>query len=339
MSTAPTLLALVDVIDAEGHTRHSHPVHANPEGQARLRLGRALDNDLVLDDPCVAPHHAELALGPEPEGHLTLLPSLNGARQGRQHVDAPDCLQWPHDGLLHLGQTTLRLRHAAGALPLEQALARPTPMRQRRAWFELAALVLFVLGVAGFDSWLTQTPGNTWRPVGMAVLGMATGVTLWALLWSLVSQVFQRRFPFLQHLRWTLVALAALWVLDQGALGLAYAVSLPPVLAVAVGLDAVVMLGLLYVQGRSIWPRAAGRWLGLLLLGAALITAVTVWKREQQQHWFQPLYLSALPPPALRLAPLRSPDDWLQDAAALREELARKAQLDPVTGEPADAEE
>jgi hypothetical protein len=154
-----------------------------------------------------------------------------------------------------------------------------------------------------------------------------------------MNQLFQRRFPFLQHVRWTLSALAASWFLETGLTGLAYALSWPVLQVLALAGDAALFLGLLYVQGRSVWPAASGRWLAFLLAGTAMAAATTVWQREQQQHWFQPLYLSALPPPALRAAPLRSPDDLLKDAAALREELARKAALDPITGEPPDEEE
>jgi len=339
MSTARRLLAFVDVLDADGHARHSHPVHADDEGGARLRVGRSLDSELVLDDPHLAPHHAELVLGPEPVAQVGLLPSLNGAQQGRHHVAAPGSLSWAHDEVLQLGQTKLRLRHAAGVLTPEQAMVRATRAHLNRAWLVLASLAVFVMGATGFDSWLTQTPGSTWRPVGLAVLSLVVGVSAWALVWSLMNQVFQRRFPFLQHLRWTLAALGASWLWDQGLTGLAYAFSLPVLQVVATAGNAMAFVALLYVQGRCVWPRAAGRWLLLLGVGAGVAVATTVWQREQQQHWFQPLYLPALPPPAIRLAPLRSPDDLLRDAAALREELARKAALDPVTGEPADEEE
>lgn len=339
MSAPRRLLAFVDVLDADGHARHSHPVHADDAGGARLRVGRSLDSELVLDDPHLAPHHAELVLGPEPEAQISLLPSLNGAHQGRHHVAAPGSLSWLHDEVLQLGQTRLRLRHAAGVLVPEQAMVRATRAHVNRAWLVLASLAVFVLGATGFDSWLTQTPGSTWRPVGLAVLSLVVGVSTWALVWSLMNQVFQRRFPFLQHVRWSLAALAALWLLDHGVQGLAYAFSLPVLQALGVVLDVGIVTALLYVQGRSVWPRAAGRWLALLLVGVGVMTATTLWQREQQQHWFRPLYLSALPPPALRLAPLRSPDDLLKDAAALREELARKAALDPVTGDPVDEEE
>jgi hypothetical protein len=244
-----------------------------------------------------------------------------------------------HDEVLQLGHTKLRLRHAAGVLTPEQAMVRATRAHLHRAWLVLAAFAVFVMGATGFDSWLTQTPGSTWRPVGLAVLSLIVAVSAWALLWSLMNQVFQRRFPFLQHLRWTLGVVGASWLWDYGLTGLAYALSLPVLQVVASAGNAAAFVALLYLQGRSVWPRAAGRWLLLLGVGVAVAVATTVWQREQQQHWFQPLYLPALPPPAVRFAPLRSPDDLLQDAAALREELARKAALDPVTGDPVDEEE
>lgn len=327
------LLARLDVLDAEGQTRYSQVLRADADGCARLTVGRALDADLVLDDPQLAGHHAELFVAAQPLGRLQLLPSLNGALQGGKRCMAPAQLDWPHDGVLQLGQTRLRLRHAAGALAPEQA-ARPS--RAARAWALGGALGLVLLGLALslFDLWLEQAPDTSWRVSALALVGIATGVVSWALAWAALNQLFQRRFPFLQHLRWTLAALALSWLLSHLLPGAAYAWSRPALLGLAQVLDALVLCALLFVQGRSVWPAAQGRWAAVLVAGLAVSGLTLLWTREHEQHWLRPLYLSALPPPTLRLAPLRSPEALLQDAAALREELARKARLDPRTGEP-----
>ena len=40
-----------------------------------ISLGRAIDNDLVVDDPHLAPHHAVFELGPAGGAQLRVLPS------------------------------------------------------------------------------------------------------------------------------------------------------------------------------------------------------------------------------------------------------------------------
>ena len=48
-------VAVLEVLDRDGSVRHSVSVPAWP-----LRVGRALNNDLVLDDRTHAPHHFSL---------------------------------------------------------------------------------------------------------------------------------------------------------------------------------------------------------------------------------------------------------------------------------------
>lgn len=50
-------LALIELLERDGRVSRVLDVHAWP-----LCLGRALDNDLVIDDPHLAAHHATLAV-------------------------------------------------------------------------------------------------------------------------------------------------------------------------------------------------------------------------------------------------------------------------------------
>ena len=69
---APLRLAVVEVLDRDGHARQVVPVARWP-----VTIGRAIDCDVVLDDPFVAAHHATLE---EIDGVLTL---VVGQRQRR----------------------------------------------------------------------------------------------------------------------------------------------------------------------------------------------------------------------------------------------------------------
>ncbi|HWH73714.1 MAG TPA: FHA domain-containing protein, partial [Methylibium sp.] len=50
-----TLLAMVELLDRDGSVAHRIPVRRWP-----VTIGRAIDCDVVLDDPHVAAHHARL---------------------------------------------------------------------------------------------------------------------------------------------------------------------------------------------------------------------------------------------------------------------------------------
>ena len=78
---------------------------------------------------------------------LELLPSLNGALRGRQRHAAGQTLDWPADGVLQLGHTRLRLRHAAAALAAEK------PMLHAPRWLGVLLLALALLAITAWNTW------------------------------------------------------------------------------------------------------------------------------------------------------------------------------------------
>ncbi|HKX94724.1 MAG TPA: FHA domain-containing protein, partial [Methylibium sp.] len=74
---APTRpLAMIELLDRDGAVAHRIPVRRWP-----VTIGRAIDCDVVLDDPHAAPHHATID-GPQADAPARLVvgPSVNGAR-------------------------------------------------------------------------------------------------------------------------------------------------------------------------------------------------------------------------------------------------------------------
>lgn len=309
-------LALIELLGRDGQVLRSLDVWQWP-----VSIGRALDNELVVDDAYLAPRHARLA--PDADGTLLLqaLPSVNGLRMNGRPVDAPQPL--PAAGaLLLLGGTRLRLRlpgeSLAAEVPLPRhAAPRPTPLA--------AALGLLVLALGGH--WLDLDPGAdyaAWLPL---LLGLPLGVVGWCGAWALMSKLFQHRFDFMGHLR-----LALPWLL---ALGLAEA--LWPLATAALNLPALWMLGptLTAVLGALLvhahlahllplhWRAVAVSVVALSAAGLALSVA-TAW-RSHDRLVAQP-YMSTLPPPALRLAGTVPTAELVQEIAPLADALARRVQ-------------
>lgn len=315
------LLALIDVMDGD-HVRQSFPVHAGADGTAQLRIGRDLGCEICLDDPHLAGEHALLDIAAEPQASLTLLPSLNGAQQGRRQYRAGERLAWAADGLLTLGHTRLRLRHAAAALAAERA------MLHAPRWLGLAGLMAAVLLMLVLDTWLGAVPGAGWLDYAGPVLGIVAAVIMWAALWALLTQLFQRRFPFFLHLKRALIYVLGLGLLSWLLPALGFIASLPALLVPAKLLPVVASVALVYWHARDVWPKARFV-IGCFLVGGLLMWLAMGWTRQEalQHRWREP-YLATLLPPQLRAAPLRSVDQLMQDAAALRGPLADKAKLD-----------
>jgi serine/threonine protein kinase len=93
------------LIDPQGIQR------AIPLDQPTYRLGRAPDNDVVLDHDSVSRHHAQLALTSDRAGYtLTDLISRNGTYLGEAKLmaDAPE--HWPNDTMARMGDFRLQWR-------------------------------------------------------------------------------------------------------------------------------------------------------------------------------------------------------------------------------------
>lgn len=310
--------AVIEILGRNGEVRAVHKVHAWP-----LTVGRSPRCDLVLDDAHLAPEHARLDWL-DGQARLVLLPSLNGGRLGERRLQTGDALTLPPAEPFQLGATSLRLRSSLDPLPAELPLEQ---VGSAGRWLA-PALALLWLGLLWFDQWANLNPGSRWTDYSAALLAPFGVLLCWVALCSLVTQLFRHRFPFGQHLRRALGGVTALHLSSMLLPTLAYAYSLPRLLALDAALFGIGVTALLWWHAVLIWPRA-GRSLawtfgGLLLLG----TGLTVAKRQDQQYWLGPAYLSQLPPPVLRQVAPKPVDALIDALRPLEAQLATQAHRD-----------
>ncbi len=149
MSAMPTTttLGLIEAFDRHGALLARAPITRWP-----VTVGRALDCDLVLDDPYVAPRHLRIdrAMDEPRTVQVEVLETRNGARlQRKQHAQG-ERFDWPDGTPIDLGHTHLSLRLADAPIAEEQALPQ-FPWRTVGTTAVLAVLVL----LAGLgESWL-----------------------------------------------------------------------------------------------------------------------------------------------------------------------------------------
>jgi pSer/pThr/pTyr-binding forkhead associated (FHA) protein len=119
---------------------------------APLRLGRAADNDMVVRDPTVSRHHAELLGDPAHGYQIVDLGSRNGTFVNGRRVERAQVRPSDHIGI---GYHEFRLRRAgpAGGYTLAQSV-------DRAEWWKLAATVAISVltvvgaGLAFWGAWL-----------------------------------------------------------------------------------------------------------------------------------------------------------------------------------------
>lgn len=315
----PPAAAVVELLGRDGRVALVQRVTQWP-----VRIGRSPACDIVLDDAHIAAEHAELQAGADGRAVLRLLDTRNGGSAAGKRLAAGEEAALPAGGAFQLAGSSLRLRTSADELAPEQTLVL-TPVRH---WALLPALLLAMLFFQWMDRWSESDPDARWVDYAAPLLGPLAFLLAWAGLWSLASQIFQHRFPFTTHLRRVLLVTVGLQVLEWVLPTVAYSLSLPRLMV----LDALALplagAALIAWHARLVWP-GARRTLNigiaaLLLLGLGL----QVGGRQEQQYVFGPPYLASLPPPALRLASPKPPEDLIESLKPLKAELAKQARKD-----------
>ena len=318
-STGP--VALVELLDRDGQVRQTTVVPAWP-----LRIGRALDNHIVLSDPHVAPTHLSIERG-EHALEFVVGATRNGAQIGSKRLrpgDANLLPVGPDPFELTIGRTRLRLRLPDQPLPAELPLASAAPLLQRLRPIVIAALVLLLALV--FGTYLDTDPDGLGRAVGSMLLAAIVGAAIWCSAWALLSKTFTRQAHFGWHLRVFLFASIAL--LAVGAL--------PPLLAFSLSwswLSDFAFVGVYAVGAAALYFHLLAvepakhrllRWVAAT--GAVVGIGLSLWFNQQRSDQLgDELYMNHLFPPVVRLARPVPADRFVDGLTSLKATLDKKA--------------
>jgi len=317
----PVALPLLEILDRDGHVRQSVAVQRWP-----LRVGRALDNDVVLSDPHVAPSH--LSIAPAEHGlAITVGETRNGVVVGSKRLRAGQSSLLATDSEaveMTAGRTRMRLRMPEFALAPELSLASSTPLGRRAMPVFLAALLL--AGGLLFSTYLDTDPDGLTRAAGGMLLTVFVAASVWCGAWALLSKTFTRQAHFGWHLRVFLFAGVALIAANALPALLAFAFSWPWMTDFAfVGEIAVVAVAL-YFHLLAVEP-ARHRLLKWVAVTCALAgVALSLWFNVQRSDLLgDELYMNHLFPPGLRVARPVSTDAFIDSLSALKPALDKKA--------------
>ncbi len=315
--------AVVDILDRDGQVRQTVAVAAWP-----LRVGRALDNDLVLTDPHVAAHHLVIDAGADDAEALVVGDTVNGVRVGRQLVRRGERHPLPAVGgvalELALGRTRLRLHRPGDALAAEQPLAPAGPLGRRVAPVVAAALLL--VAVQLLATWLASDQEGVGRALAATLMTLVTGAVVWCGAWALLSKTFTRQAHLGWHLR----------VFLFGSVALLLVGALPPVFAFAFSWPwltdfafvATFLIGgiAVYFHLLAVEPARKRLLRGMVAAGVAAGIGLTAWLNlTRTDRLGDELYMSHLLPPPLRLARTVPTDRFVDRLTALKPKLDEKA--------------
>ena len=294
-------------------SRHGDVAARERIASDEARVGRAFDNDVVVDDPYVAPHHLRIFRAEEGELVAEDLGTLNGLypEHGAHRVLRLEIGKAPG---IRIGRTILRVHDSAHAVEPERLL---TPPRAHARWaLGLgSALVLALLIV----QWLSNTGETSANLTVLPLLGMATALAIWASLWSMQSRLFFGQARFALHLRIALTAALALVAWEQVTETTSFAFASRLVAEYGGLFIWGIVAATCYAHLRAIGTRHMNFAMSLIVaLVAAGALLQYLGRSESQKLVGQRATLGDLRPPAFRLVPLASADEFFRNAEATK---------------------
>jgi hypothetical protein len=201
---------IVEIIDQAGRAHDRRRFSGD-----RFTIGRAFDNDLILTDSTVNPHHAVIEKSGDGRILVKDLDSLNGVyvkRKQRLHGSA----ELVSGTEYRIGKT--RVYVYTPDHPVNDTI-RFGNAEHVIEWFDspyvLLAAALAVALIYGVQQWLNMFSGFEWEEIAnimLIVFGSATSLTLF---WVVIGRVLKHEANFRKQAAITLLFVAAQFVLSR----------------------------------------------------------------------------------------------------------------------------
>ena len=165
-----------------------------------VSIGRAYDNDLIIADPHISPHHAVIRDLDEVGWRIEDLNSKNGIFT-RKHQRVDNQLTIASGDEVILGKTHLRFFDRTHAVPEAETMNPVEKVIQPLSRASNAILfILFALAIFALDSYLGLYVELEFRHIFMNTMGILLVGTGWALVWSLIGRILRHDARFLMQL-------------------------------------------------------------------------------------------------------------------------------------------
>jgi hypothetical protein len=298
----------IEVLSRNGEVKLRQRVEALP-----IRLGRAYDNDFILDDSHASPHHAVIQSGVNGGLEIHDLASRNGVackgrRQALTVIDG--------NSVFRLGHTSLRVRSVD--FPVVEA-ATDTTHHNWEGWppalTGFALLVLMTLA----SVWSSDTEKSEAIHYFMALAAILSLGLLWSGAWALANRLFEGQMRFGRHLFIAACGLIVSEVISLLISLVAYAFSLEVLTRYSSHAAIAVAAGMVYFHLLTINPGHPRRFalvaVIVSILGSGLIFIVHY---QSGGKLADELYMSELLPPSLRVSSDRPIAQFLSEAVKLK---------------------
>jgi hypothetical protein len=308
-------------------SRHGDVAARERIDHGEATVGRAFDNDVVVDDPHVAPHHLRIRRGEDGELVAEDLGTLNGlyAEQGAKRVERLSLAGEPG---LRIGRTILRVHDAAHSVAPEKLL---TPPRAHASWASGIGVVLLLM-LFGLQ-WLSLTAAPSANKMLLPLLGFVTLLALWTSIWAVLSRIFMGQARFALQLRIAVTACIALVLWDQLTESASFALAWRDMSEYS-GLGAwAILAAACWAHLHAIGPRHMRSVMVLVVVLIAAGALLQYFGRAETRKLIgQRATLGDLRPPSFRLLPLASSDDFFKKVEETRAKVDQARVKPPTPG-------
>lgn len=310
-------MIVIEVCDEHGRTRERFRADRFP-----VRIGRAYDNDLIVDDPYVCPHHCEVTLDEAGEVVVNDLGSVNGTCLSGDKVRTEQ-LRPGATQKLRLGHSVLCFRDPSQPVaatrrdPVATGGWPPRSLPLNLAVLLLGGVVMAVMGFLGSYSEFEYE-----RYFFSEQIPALVAVATWASIWAIVSRITLQRFAFLRHatilVTVVLGVMLSEYLLEFLKFGFAAA---RPFEIVGIVTSVIAFTLLLYWHLRLCSEQSRARLLTISTVIAVVFTALIEVDTYLDRKEFRstPAYSAGLKPPVFQLVESRPVESFLATAGPLRE--------------------
>jgi pSer/pThr/pTyr-binding forkhead associated (FHA) protein len=316
MTASPVI---IELLDRAGGVSARHRCHELP-----VTLGRAYHNDVIVDDPFVAPAHVRI----ERRADGVIVARDMGTRNGMHIVSKRRFSLW-HDAVTRFGEvvltadTQVRVGHSTFRVRrVDQAVAPERLDTTAHTWEGLRPAMLAFLMltlVALFEAWTEDTSTQdsfAYETNLAAVLGV---LVIWGGFWALLNRLFAGRARVGRHLLIGATGVVVTVVASLAAEMLGYAFSLPGLTQFDSYVSLAVLSVAIYFHMATITPLSLAFARQFAVVFAMLtIGLFGLYRYSKEHHFGDSLYMSSLQWPAIRVATPVSTEAFVKEMGDLK---------------------
>ncbi len=306
---------IAEIINRAGRTLERHRLRGDT-----ISIGRAYDNQLILSDDTVNPHHALIQGGQDQSQLITDLDSANGIKNERHaEIETPAILE---SGKTYIfGKTRVRLFRPDHPMSATVSLNQvDTAINYLGSSVISFASILLLVSLTALQVWANLSEETKWDDYFNPIFGVLAVALIVTLFWCLIGRIVKHEMRFKSQ--FTLVSIyfsLAYCELYLYELFIYNSMSFI-ITSVLYVLISIVMLATLFWFNLHIATHQSNpqRWklagtLSVIIVSVSMLPEII----EQTNFSTRPHYITEIKPPAVRLVSGNGLDEFLEQSSGI----------------------